>query len=220
MKGCEFLSVDPQFPDQEMIGKAAQWIKKGGLVVFPTSTFYGLGAHAFNPSAVQSVFRVKERRPQKPILVLIACLADLIPLVQSVPMVARRLINAFWPGDVTLVFHASDVLPPNLTGHTGKIGIRLAAHPVASALVKAVGSPITGTSANLSGKGGCMSVTNLDPQIRSQVDLVLDGGELGGGKGSTVVDVTAVPPKILRAGLISAEKIRAVLSGFANDVFL
>jgi L-threonylcarbamoyladenylate synthase len=217
MKGCEFLSVSPQSPDQEMIGKAAQWIKKGGLVVFPTSTFYGLGAHAFNPSAVQRVFRAKERRPQKPILVLIACLADLVPLVQSVPMVARRLINAFWPGDVTLVFHASDVFPPNLTGHTGKIGIRLAAHPVASALVRAVGTPITATSANLSGKGGCMKVTDLDPQIRSRVDLVLDAGELGSGKGSTVVDVTAVPPKILRAGVISPEKIRAALSGFAND---
>ena len=219
MKGCELLSVDPQSPDPEMIGKAAQWIKKGGLVVFPTSTFYGLGAHAFNPSAVKRVFRVKERRPQKPILVLIACLADLIPLVQSVPMVAGRLINAFWPGDVTLVFHASEVFPPNLTGHTGKIGIRLAA-PVASALVRAVESPITATSANLAGKGGCVSVTDLDPQIRSRVDLVLDAGELGSGKGSTVVDVTAVPPKILRAGVISAEKIRAVLSGSANDAFL
>jgi L-threonylcarbamoyladenylate synthase len=220
MKGCEFLSVDPQSPDQEILGKAAQWIKKGGLVVFPTSTFYGLGAHAFNASAVQRVFRVKERRPQKPILILIACLVDLIPLVQSVPTAARRLINAFWPGDVTLVFYASEVFPPNLTGHTGKIGIRLAAHPVASALVRAVGSPVTATSANLSGKGGCVSVTDLDPQIKSRVDLVLDAGELGSGKGSTVVDVTATPPKILRAGVMSVEKIRAALSGTARDGFL
>ena len=217
MKGSEFLSVDPQSPDQEIIGKAAELIKKGGLVVFPTSTVYGLGAHAFNPLAVQSVFRVKERRPQKPILVLIACLADLVPLVQSVPMVARRLISGFWPGDVTLVFHASDVFPPSLTSHTGKIGIRLAAHPVASALVKAVGSPITGTSANISGRGGCIRVSELNHQIRSQVDLVLDAGELGGGKGSTVVDATEVPPRILRAGVIPAEHIRSVLSGFTNE---
>ena len=209
--------MNPQSPDQKMIGKAAQWIKKGGLVVFPTSTFYGLGAHAFNPSAVERVFRAKERHQKKPILVLIACLADLVPLVQSVPMEARHLINAFWPGDVTLIFHASDVFPANLTGHTGKIGIRLAAHPAAAALVKTVGSPITATSANLSGKGGCVSVTDLDPQIRARVDLVIDAGKLGRGKGSTVVDVTAVPPKILRAGVISAEKIRAVLSRSTNE---
>ena len=220
MKGCEFVPVDPQSPDQEIIGKAAELIKKGRLVVFPTSTVYGLGADALNPPAVQNVFLVKGRHPQKPILVLIACLADLIPLVRSFPGVARRLIKVFWPGDVTLVFQASDVFPPSLTGHTGKIGIRLAAHPVASALVKAVGSPITGTSANLSGKGGCIRVSELNHQIRSQVDLVVDAGELGGGKGSTVVDVTEVPPRILRAGVISAEKIRAVLSGFSNDDFL
>jgi L-threonylcarbamoyladenylate synthase len=220
MKGCEFVSVDPQSPDQEMIGKAAELIKKGRLVVFPTSTVYGLGADASDLPAVQSVFRVKGRHPQKPILVLIPCLADLIPLVRSFPVVARRLIKVFWPGDVTLVFQASDVFPPNLTGHTGKIGIRLAAHPVASALVKAVGSPITGTSANISGRGGCIRVSELNHQIRSQVDLVLDAGELGGGKGSTVVDVTEVPPKILRAGVIPAEHIRSVLSGFANDDFL
>jgi L-threonylcarbamoyladenylate synthase len=217
MKGCEFLSVDPQSPDQEIIGKAAELIKKGGLVVFPTSTVYGLGDDAFSPPAVQSVFRLKERHPQKPILVLIACLADLIPLAQSIPMVARRLIKVFWPGDVTLVFQASDVFPPSLTGHTGKIGIRLAAHPVAAALVKAVGSPITGTSANISGRGGCIRVSELNHQIRAQVDLVLDAGELGGGRGSTVVDVTEVSPKILRAGVIPPEHIRSVLSGLPDD---
>lgn len=217
MKGCEYFSVDPRSPDQKIMAKAAQLIKKGGLVVFPTSTFYGLGAHAFDSDAVDSVFRAKQRSPQKPILVLIASRADLSPLVQSSPMAARRLINAFWPGDITLVFQASDVLPPNLTGYTEKIGIRLAAHPVASALVKAVGSPITGTSANLSGKGGCTRVSELNRQITAQAALVLDAGELGGKKGSTVVDVTVAPPKILRAGVISDEKIRTVLSRLPNN---
>jgi L-threonylcarbamoyladenylate synthase len=217
MKGCEFVSVDPRFPDKEIIRKAAQLIKKGGLVVFPTSTFYGLGAHAFDSDAVDSVFRAKQRRPQEPILVLIASQADLAPLVQSVPAAARCLIKAFWPGGLSLVFRASDVLPPNLTGYTGKIGIRLAAHPVARALVKAVGSPITGTSANLSGKGGCTTVSELNHPIRSRVDLVLDAGGLGGGEGSTVVDVTQMPPEILRAGVVSAEKIAAVLGRLPDN---
>ncbi len=207
-KGCEILSVDPQFPNQETIGRASALIKKGGLVVFPTSTFYGLGVPALDSGSVDRVFQVKERNPQKPILILIGCLADLPPLVERVPETATRLIQAFWPGHITLVFQAAPVLPYNLTGYTGKIGIRLAAHPVASALVKAVGSPITGTSANLSGKGGCSAVGGLDRKIMDQVDLVLDAGRLGGGEVSTVVDVTVTPSKILREGIIGHEKIR------------
>lgn len=207
-KGFEILSVDPQFPDQDTIGRAAALIKKGGLVVFPTSTFYGLGVRALDSDTVDRVFQVKERNPQKPLLILIGCLADLPPLVQRIPETAARLIQAFWPGHITLVFQAAPVVPPNLTGHTGKIGIRLAAHPVASALVKTAGSPITGTSANLSGKGGSSAVSDLDRKIMDQVDLVLDAGRLGGGEGSTVVDVTVTPPKILREGMIGDEKIR------------
>lgn len=210
-KGCEILSVDPQFPDQDTIGRAAALIKKGGMVVFPTSTFYGLGVRALDSDTVERVFQVKERNPQKPLLILIGCLADLPPLVQSVRETATRLMEAFWPGHITLVFQSAPVLPPNLTGYTGKIGIRLAGHPVASTLVKAVGSPITGTSANLSGKGGCSAVGGLDRKIMDQVDLVLDAGMLGGGEGSTVVDVTVTPPKILREGMIGDEKIRPFL---------
>lgn len=210
-KTCEIITVDAQSPDQETIDKTAALIKKGGLVVFPTSTFYGLGVLAFDANVVDRVFRVKERSRQKPLLILIASMADLAPLVQSVPRMATRLIQAYWPGHITLVFQATDVLPGNLTGYTGKIGIRLASHPVASALVRAVGIPITGTSANLSGKAGCCEVNELDRKIMDQADLILDAGSLGGIGGSTVVDVTVDPPKILREGVISAEKLKALL---------
>ena len=219
-EGCDILSVDPESPDQDAIGKAAALIKKGGLVVFPTSTFYGLGVRAFDTDGVERIYQVKERNPQKPLLILIGCLADLPRLVQSVPATATRLMEVFWPGHITLVFQAAAMLPPNLTGHTGKIGIRVAGHPVASALVKAVGSPITGTSANLSGKGGCSAVSDLHHKIMDQVDLVLDAGRLGGRKGSTVVDVTVAPPKIIREGVISNEKISPLLGGLANDCSL
>ena len=213
MEDCEILSVNPESPDQDLIGKAAALIKTGGLVVFPTSSFYGLGAEAFNAEAVDKVFQIKKRDPQKPILILIACLADLAPLVRSIPKTATRLMEAFWPGGLTLVFHAADSVPSNLTGYTGKIGIRLGSHPVASALAKTVGSPITGTSANLSGKEGCTSVAEIDRSIKDQVDLVLDAGTLGGVRGSTVVDVAVDPPEILREGDINAERIWAVLKG-------
>jgi len=213
MESCEILCVDPKSPDQNAIDKAAALIKKGGFVVFPTSSFYGLGTDACNAEAVDRVFRAKKRDPQKPILILVASLADVASLVRSIPKTATRLMEAFWPGSLTLVFGAADLLPSNLTGYTGQIGIRLAGHPVASALARAVGGPITGTSANLSGKGSCTAVAHLDLPIRDQVDLALDAGGLAGGKGSTVVDVTSDPPKILRQGAIDAEEIWTALKG-------
>ena len=213
MKSCEILSVDPASPDPDSITRAAALIKTGGLVIFPTSSFYGIGAPALDAEAVGRVFQVKQRHPEKPLLILIALPTDLDSLVQSIPETAERLMKAFWPGSLTLVFEAADRLPPNLTGYTSKIGIRLAGHPVAISLAKAVGAPITGTSANLSGHSACSAVGDLEPHFRDQVDLVVDAGRLGGGKGSTVVDVTADPPKIHREGGIDAAKIQTVLKG-------
>lgn len=211
MRGCEILRVDPESPDEDTIGKAAELIRMGGLVVFPTSSFYGLGTSALRAEAVDKVFRVKQRDPRNPILILIACLAELNPLVRFIPKSATQLMEAFWPGSLTLVFLAEKLLPSNLTGDTQKIGIRLASHAVACSLVRALGSPITGTSANISGQGGCSTIARLDMHIRDQVDLVLDAGSLPGGAGSTVVDVTIEPPKVLREGAIRAEEIQAVL---------
>jgi L-threonylcarbamoyladenylate synthase len=213
MKGCEILCVDPESPDEDTISKAAALIKKGGLVVFPTSSFYGLGTSALNAEAVDRVFRVKKRDPQNPVLILIASLAELVPLVRSIPKPAGHLMEAFWPGSLTLVFQASDLLPSNLTGYTGKIGIRFASQAVARSLVRAVGNPITGTSANISGRGGCNAVARLDQHIRDQADLVIDAGRLPGGAGSTVVDVTVNPPKIIREGAIETEKMQRILKG-------
>jgi L-threonylcarbamoyladenylate synthase len=219
MTGSKILRASPVSCDQHAIEKAAALIKKGGLVVFPTSSFYGLGADAFMADAVESVFQVKQRDPQRPVLILIAALPDLAPLVQSIPRVATRLMAAFWPGGLTLVFEAADLLPPNLTGHSGKIGIRLASHPVAWRLIRTAGSPITGTSANLSGKDGCTDVERLAPLIRDHVDVILDAGLLQGGKGSSVVDVTVDPPRILREGAVTAEKIAATLGLEQHSLF-
>ncbi|MBF0235044.1 MAG: L-threonylcarbamoyladenylate synthase [Desulfamplus sp.] len=120
---------------------------------------------------------------------------------------ALSLIEKFWPGNITLVFNAIDDLPKALTAGTGKIGIRMPGHPVARSLVRQVGSPITGTSANISGKAGCKEISMLDPDILSQIDMVLDSGILKGGIGSTVVDVTCDPVKIVREGEISRDEV-------------
>jgi L-threonylcarbamoyladenylate synthase len=213
MQAPKILPVDPQPSDREKIHRAATLIKGGGLAIFPTSSFYGIAARAFDSRAVDRVFQVKKRNPQSPILILIASIGNLAPLVKSVPTTAVRLIEAFWPGGLTLVFDSAGILPPNLTGHTGKIGIRLPAHPVAHELVRAVGEPITGTSANVTGRDSCTEVAQLDSYVMEGVDLVLDAGQLGGGKASTVADVTTEPPTVLREGVIHAERIREVLEG-------
>lgn len=199
---AEIVSVDPENL-QDSINKAAKVILEDGIVVFPTRAFYGLGANAFSFKAVEKVYQIKQRNHSQPILILIADLKELAPLVRDVPASAKELIERYWPGKVTLVFHASKTLPDNLTGGTGKIGIRLVGHPVARELVRAVGRPITGTSANISGRPACATVNALDNEIAQQADFVLDSGHLAGDIGSTVIDVTVDPPKILRRGVVT-----------------
>jgi L-threonylcarbamoyladenylate synthase len=181
------------------------------VVCFPTRCLYGLGADAFNPAAVERVFEIKQRPSEMPLLVLISRLEQLVDLAAKVPPAARLLMERFWPGHLTLVLAARPEIPLRLTAGTGKIGIRLAAHPVARALVEAVSRPITGTSANPSGAGGCRRIAELDPGIAGQVKLILDGGDLKGGVGSTVVDVTGESPVMIREGEVSRPDILAAL---------
>ena len=193
-----------------MIRETADVIQRGGVVAFPTRCLYGLGADALNPVAVDRVFDLKQRPAQNPILVLIDRRSVLEQLVKSIPAVATALMDHFWPGRITLVFEAADRLPVNLTAGTGKIGIRMPGHRVARALVKAVNSPMTGTSANLSGRPGCPHIKKLEPQLAHGLDLILDAGRLKGGVGSTVVDVSAGDLKVLREGEIKAHKLFAL----------
>ena len=179
--------------------------------MFPTRCLYGLGADAFNVDAVNRVFKIKRRPVNKPMSVLVKDIKAVEELVQYVPPYALQIMNSFWPGKVTIIFEAKAALPVNLTAGTGKIGIRIPEHTVASALVNMLNSPITGTSANLSGSQGCSIVSDLEPIIADKLDLVLDAGRLKGGAGSTVVDVTGDAPKILRQGALPAKDIFAIL---------
>jgi L-threonylcarbamoyladenylate synthase len=209
-KHSHILPIDPARPDGCVIATAAQSMHEGCVVVFPTGTFYGLGVRAFDHRAVSRVFEIKKRDPRKPLLVIIASESELPALVRAVPPVAQQLMKAFWPGKVTLVFDALPVVPENLTGGTGKIGVRLAGHPVSRALAQTCGYPITATSANLSGKGGCIRIDELDDGLKDAVDYILDAGSLPGTVGSTVVDVTVFPPRILREGVVSAKEVEEV----------
>ena len=208
---AKLLRVDPRAPKPETIGQAAAAIRAGGVVCFPTRCLYGLGADAFNAAAVERVFDIKQRPAELPLLVLINSPAQMDGLARGIPRVAHVLMQRFWPGRLTLVLEAEESLPARLTAGSGKIGIRLAAHPVTRALVEAVARPITGTSANISGGTGCRQISELDPQIRRQVDIILDGGPLKGGVGSTVVDVTGETPVVIREGELSKPEIMAVI---------
>ena len=212
MNPSNIRRINSEKPEPEIIKEAAGIIQQGGVVVFPTRCLYGLGADTFNAGAVNRVVSIKQRSSVNPILVLIDSHQRLKDLVTRIPPAADALMQTFWPGRLTLVYEAQENLLHQLTAGSSKIGVRIPGHAVALALVKHIGSPITGTSANVSGHPGCHRVLDLDSQITAQVDLTLDGGTLKGGVGSTVIDITEDPPRILREGQVGAEEIWACLS--------
>jgi len=199
---CPILKTDP-----EGIKEAARIILKGGVVAFPTETFYGLAADARNEAAVKKIFRVKGREEGKPILLLVGDRTWLNGLVNEVNAAAERLMETFWPGPLTLVFRASSSVSPLLTADTGKIGIRVSGLAVAQALTRAVGRPITGTSANLSGRPNTSTAEEVVQSLGEKLDAVLDGGKTAGGLGTTVVDVSNPFFRVLRDGVVSQKDL-------------
>lgn len=203
--------IDPGQPCPDAIAEAARIVCSGGVVVFPTTSLYGLAADACNPAAVEKVFAIKQRPASKPILILVPDIRNIQNLVHDIPLAAERVMTALWPGKLTLIFKAGKGLTPGLTAGTGKIGIRLPVYPVARLLVHAAGRAITATSANISGQTGCSRISDLDPDVAAAVDLILDAGPLEGGAGSTILDVSLDPPVILREGSIPANRIFSLL---------
>jgi L-threonylcarbamoyladenylate synthase len=202
--------------DQEnfamVIHEAAQVIFSGGVIAVPTESFYGLAVHALNEKAIERLFRVKGRRQDNPLLILVSSKDTLDRYVFEASEKARRLMERFWPGGLTLVFHARPILPDLLTARTGKIGVRLSSHLVPRELARAVGEPITGTSANRSGQPSCSTAEEVMEAIGEDIDLILDGGRTRGGKGSTVLDVTLDPPLVLREGIVTRDELAPLLS--------
>ena len=209
--------MDAQRPDRLAIDCAAAIVDRGGVIVFPTHGLYGLGADALNPRAVQRVFDLKGRQRNKPLLVLVADMASLERAALRPASAALHMMRHFWPGKVTFVLPARSDLPRALTGGTTKIGVRIPGHPVAAALVKALGRPMTGTSANLAGAGGCSEIKQLDPALAAGVNGILDAGPLTGGKGSSIVDLCGAVPEILREGTVSAGAILAVFDQYRRS---
>ena len=196
------LKIDPGKPDEEKLAEAVRVLREGGVVAFPTETFYGLGADARNEAAVEKIFRIKGRNFRNPLSVIVANDREVIPLVEEIPATATILMQTFWPGPLTLIFRAAPSVSSRLTGGTGKIGIRVSSHPIARFLAAGLAGPLTATSANLSGGPECSSADAVIRALGELPDAVIDGGETPGVAGSTILDVTGFPPRILREGAI------------------
>ena len=199
------IAVDACAPETPLLDEAAAVLHRGGLVAFPTESFYGLGADALEAAAVARVFSVKGRPETRPVLVLVDSIAMAGRLAADLPDGVRALMARHWPGPLTLVLTARPHVPVALTAGSGTVGVRMPGHAVALALVRAAGRPVTAPSANPSGAPPPTTAAAVGAYFAGAVDLIVDGGPTAGGTGSTVADCTTWPPRILRAGPIELE---------------
>jgi len=194
------------------LAPAVEALKKGGVVAYPTETFYGLAIDPFNPSAIERLFGLKGRPADNPISLIIADPTMLDSVVAEVPRVAAALMDRFWPGPLTLVLKASTKVPPSLVAGTGKVGVRLSSHPIARALSAAFKSPITATSANPSGLKPPATAQEVLDYFSGSIDVLIDAGKLQGRLGSTVVDASGVEAVVLREGEVPSSDVFKTLA--------
>jgi L-threonylcarbamoyladenylate synthase len=201
------------FPaSEETIGIAARILAEGGLVAFPTDTVYGVGAHAFQPDAVERIYVAKTRPQDKAIPILLSQADDLALIAEGIPETAWLLAERFWPGGLTLVLPKKANVPDIVSAGGPTVAVRAPDHPVPRALIAALGAPLAATSANLSGRPSPVTAQEVEAELGGRSELILDGGRCPGGVPSTVLDLTTDPPAILRAGAISAGEINTTLA--------
>lgn len=197
--------VEEEF-SAERLARAVKVVRQGGVVAFPTETYYGLAVDPFNRGAVERLFSLKQRPKAKPLLLLIDDQLQLGMLARSIPELYAPLMH-FWPGPLTLVFPALSTVPESVTGGTGTVAARISSHSLACQFVHSVGHPLTGTSANLSGSPPCVSADEVRKVFASRIDYVLDGGQTPGGKGSTLVGIKRGQLVLLREGVIAFSRL-------------
>jgi L-threonylcarbamoyladenylate synthase len=191
---------------QREIEKGVRVLQKGGVIAFPTDTVYGLGADAFNPTAVERIYEIKNRPKHQQFPLLIVDVKQLNTLAEPIPEIAWFLAKRFWPGGLTLVLPKTASLPAYLaSGST--IAVRIPNHPVCLALIQHLANPLIGTSANIRGQPAALTAEEVGQQLGGKIDLIINGGQCPGGKESTIVDITLEPPTILRQGIIPSHEI-------------
>jgi L-threonylcarbamoyladenylate synthase len=209
------LTVHPDHPEAATLAHAAQVLRDGGLVAFPTETVYGLGAHALDPDAVARIFAAKGRPGYNPLIVHVADADAARRLASQWPDEARRLADAFWPGPLTLVLPKDDVVPDAVTAGLPSVALRVPAHPVAHALLQAAGIPVAAPSANRSTQVSPTTAAHVLHGLGDRVDVIVDGGPCPVGIESTVISLAGPRPTLLRPGTVSIDDLRAVIGEIA-----
>lgn len=205
----EILQIHNRSPERARIVRAAELVRQGQVIAIPTDTFYGLAANPFDPSAVQRIFVIKNRPESQPLLLLVDSLEMAADLSAAPPPDFYRLAERFWPGPLTIVLEASPKLPPPVTAHTGRIGLRLPSAPIPVALIEAAGCPLTATSANVAGGKECTTAQQVNDSLGSQLPLIVDGGDSRTAQPSTVLDLRPNSWEILREGAVAEKEIQS-----------
>lgn len=205
------VGVDSKHIELDKIEDISGVLKRGGLIVYPTDTFYGLGVNCFSEKGIQRIYDLKKREAAKPLLVVVSSINMLEEVAAYIPPVFNRLSAEFWPGPLTMIFPASPKLPEALLGESRSVGIRLPAFAWLIALVEQAGFPITATSANPAGESEIDHAAEAVRIFEGKVDLIVDAGKTAGGQPSTVLDLTRAKPEVLREGAVAAVKLRDYL---------
>jgi L-threonylcarbamoyladenylate synthase len=213
----EVLKIDIHNVDTAKITYAAQVLKEGGLVAFPTETVYGLGANALNEAAVLRIFEAKGRPSDNPLIVHVADKQSVEKLVLRIPDKAVKLMDMFWPGPLTLVMDKQPIVPEIITAGLNTVAVRVPSHPIALALIKAAKLPVAAPSANVSGKPSPTDARHVINDLNGKVDVIIEGGLSNIGVESTVVDMVIEPPMLLRPGGITLEQMEAVIGSVQVD---
>lgn len=210
---AEILKILPDAPEAPLVRYAASFITRGEVIGLPTDTFYGLAADPFNLSAVEQIYRIKGRPETRALPILVSSVEQAVMLARDLPKGFLVLAERFWPGALTIVVDATHKLPLKVTANTGRVALRWPKSRVAVAVIEAAGSPVTGTSANVSGFPACSSGSQVARQLGDRLPLILDAGDTGATLASTIVELRADSWRILREGAISESEIRQVLQG-------
>ena len=197
--------------------EAAGILRSGGLVAFPTETVYGLGGNALDEDAARKIYAAKGRPSDNPLIAHVSCVEEVEPLVKEIPEAGRKLMEAFWPGPLTMIFPKSDKVPYGTTGGLDTVAIRMPDDPVANRLIALAGVPVAAPSANTSGRPSPTTADHVWQDMNGRIEMIIDGGPVGIGVESTIVDVSSEVPAVLRPGAITMEMLEAVLGDVSVD---
>ena len=211
------IRMDVKKIDQDAMKEAGEILMAGGLVAFPTETVYGLGGNALDEKAAEKIYAAKGRPSDNPLIIHIAEISALDRIVKEVPAKAKKLAEKFWPGPLTMIFSKSDQVPYGTTGGLDTVAVRMPAHPIALALIRAGGGYVAAPSANLSGRPSPTESAHVEEDLAGRIEMILDGGPVGIGLESTIVDFTEEIPVILRPGYINQEMLENVIGEVRMD---